>query len=263
MPLNLEQLTYQCLEQAHEVGRYIRKQQSRVQTSHIITKELNSLVTFVDRQSEAMLIKMLGTLLPGATFITEEDTVENQDSELAWIIDPLDGTTNFLYGIPVYSISIALKVGERVVMGIVYAINQKESFYAWDQGGAYLNKKQIQVNQKVDLTDALIGTGFPYDRQKRLELPMRITRQLLANCRGVRRLGSAAMDLAYVAAGRLDGYCETNLNSWDVAAGGKIVEEAGGQVTDFDNSPGWITGRSVLAANPDLQGQLLKLIHSA
>lgn len=143
--MDLERLTNQCLELVSEVGQYIQSQQTNVEVSDIITKEQNSFVTFVDKQSEAMLIKKLRQLLPEATYITEEDTVENQDSDLAWILDPLDGTTNFLYGIPVYSISLALKIGDTVSLGIVHAIQQNESFYAWDGAGAYLNKRKIQA----------------------------------------------------------------------------------------------------------------------
>lgn len=260
--MDLERLTNQCLELVSEVGQYIQSQQTNVEVSDIITKEQNSFVTFVDKQSEAMLIKKLRQLLPEATYITEEDTVENQDSDLAWILDPLDGTTNFLYGIPVYSISLALKIGDTVSLGIVHAIQQNESFYAWDGAGAYLNKRKIQVNKRSDLIDALVGTGFPYDKPKRLDKPYRIIGELMGNCRGIRRLGSAAMDLAYVASGRLDAYYESNLNPWDVAAGGKIVEEAGGRVTDFKNSAEWIWGQSIVAGSTELHEKLLRVIQS-
>ena len=127
--------------------------------------------------------------MPKATFITEEDTVENEDSELAWIVDPLDGTTNFLYGIPIYSISLALKAGHEVVVGIVHAIHQNETFYAWHQGGAYLNKKSIQVNQRKELMEALIGTGFPYDKQKRLEKPLKIMQFTAGSMQGYTQIG--------------------------------------------------------------------------
>ncbi|MBK8502115.1 MAG: inositol monophosphatase [Saprospiraceae bacterium] len=260
--LKLEKLTFDCLNLVSEVGRFIKDQQDQVTTEDILSKEQNSFVTFVDKQAEAQLIAKLRKLLPKATYITEEDTVENEDSELAWIVDPLDGTTNFLYGIPIYSISLALKAGHEVVIGIVHAIHQKESFYAWHQGGAYLNKKPIQVNQRKELMEALIGTGFPYDKQKRLEKPLKILSSLLAQCRGIRRLGSAAMDLVYVASGRLDCYYESNLNAWDVAAGGKIVLEAGGVVTDFEQTGNWIQGESILAGNEMLHQKLIELIRS-
>lgn len=260
--LNLQQLTDQCLDLVKSVGEYIKEQQVKVVSDDVITKKQNSFVTFVDQQAEAQLISGLRSLLPEATFITEEDTVENLDSELAWIVDPLDGTTNFLYGIPIYSISLALKIGDRIGLGIVHAIPQNEFFYAWDQGGAFLNRTPIRVNHRQELIEAVIGTGFPYDKKKRLEKPYHIMKQLLGNVRGIRRLGSAAMDLAYVACGRLDAYYESNLNAWDVAAGGKIVEEAGGKVSDFDDTSQWIWGHSVLAANQNLHQKLLDVIRS-
>ncbi|MCB0687798.1 MAG: inositol monophosphatase [Saprospiraceae bacterium] len=260
--LKLESLIQQCLELIQTVGLFIREQQERVVSDDIITKQQNSFVTFVDKEAEVRLIKGLRQLLPEATFITEEDTVENEDSELAWIVDPLDGTTNFLYGIPIYSISVALKVGDKIALGIVHAIHQNEFFYAWDKAGAFLNKKPIVVNRRPALIDAVVGTGFPYDKNKRMEEPYRILATLLAKVRGLRRLGSAAMDLAYVASGRLDAYYEFNLNAWDVAAGGKIVQEAQGKVSDFADSPEWIWGKSILAANPELHGHLLEVIRS-
>ena len=188
--------------------------------------------------------------------------IENQDSELAWIVDPLDGTTNFLYGIPLYSISVALKIEGLVALGVVHAIHQNEAFYAWRGGGAYLNETPIRVGGQLKLIDALIGTGFPYHKKMRMETPYKVLRQLLGHCRGVRRLGSAAMDLAYTACGRLDGYYESNLNSWDVAAGGLIVSEAGGKVTDFHNDQDWITGQNIIAGNEAIHNQLFETINS-
>lgn len=260
--LDLEDITYKCLNLIRDTALYIKKQQAKVQSGDVETKEANSFVTYVDKQAELMLVRGLGDLLPKATFITEEQMVENQDSALAWIIDPLDGTTNFLYGIPIYSISVALKVNESLAIGIVHAINQEESFYAWDRGGAFLNKKPLKVNQESRLINSLIGTGFPYEKGMRMETPFLILQKLLGHCRGVRRLGSAAMDLAYVAAGRLDGYYESNLNTYDVAGGAKIILEAGGLVTDFKGSDTWISGQSIMAANPFLHQELKELLNS-
>ena len=260
--LDLKQTTIDCLKIVREVGSYIREQQVKVTQQDVITKDPNSFVTYVDQQSEIQLHKGLSALVPDATFITEEATMENQDSDLVWIIDPLDGTTNFLYGIPIYSISVALKVHQKVVLGIVYAVQQDEAFYAWHGGGAYLNDRRLLIAGQTSLDQALIGTGFPYDKATRMERPSRILGQILAKCRGVRRLGSAAMDLAYVAAGRLDGYYESNLNSYDIAAGGVIVQEAGGIVSDYENTDRWIEGKSVVASNPPLHRLLQSLISS-
>jgi myo-inositol-1(or 4)-monophosphatase len=262
MVLDLEDITHKCLNLIRDTATYIKAQQAKVLSGDIETKEANSFVTYVDKQAELMLVRGLADLVPEATFITEEQMVENQDSDLAWIIDPLDGTTNFLYSIPIYSISVALKINKLVAIGIVHAINQEESFYAWDKGGAFVNKKPIRVNKESKLINSLIGTGFPYDKRMRMETPFLILQKLLGHCRGVRRLGSAAMDLAYVASGRLDGYYESNLNTYDVAAGGKIILEAGGIVTDFMGNDTWITGESIMAANSLLHQELKELLNS-
>ncbi|MCL4108641.1 UNVERIFIED_CONTAM: hypothetical protein GTU68_006959 [Idotea baltica] len=260
--LDLEQTTIDCLKIVREVGSYIREQQEKVSQKDIITKDPNSFVTYVDKQSEIKLHRALSALVPEATFITEEATMENADSDLVWIIDPLDGTTNFLYGIPMYSISVALKVRQKVAVGVVYAIQQDEIFYAWQGGGAYVNNRRISVAGQTALQQALIGTGFPYNKATRMELPSRIFAKVLAKSRGVRRLGSAAMDLAYVAIGRLDGYYESHLNSYDIAAGGLIVQEAGGVVSDYGNTEQWINGESIIAANPGLHRLLQSVIAS-
>jgi len=260
--LDLEQTTIDCLKIVREVGSYIREQQVKVTQQDVITKDPNSFVTYVDQQAEIRLHQDLSSLVPSATFITEEATMKNEDSDIVWIIDPLDGTTNFLYGIPMYSISVALKVHQKVVLGVVYAIQQDEAFYAWQGGGAFLNDRKISVAGQTSLDQALIGTGFPYDKATRLEGPSRILGQILAKCRGVRRLGSAAMDLAYVAVGRLDGYYESHLNSYDIAAGGIIVQEAGGVVTDYENTEQWINGKSIVASNAALHGLLQTVITS-
>ena len=260
--INLELLTHKLLDLIGDTAGYIKSQQAKVVSGDVETKEINSFVTYVDKQAELQLVKGLSNLLPEATYVTEENMIENQDSALAWIVDPLDGTTNFLYGIPIYSISVALKIEGHVSLGVVHAIHQNEAFYAWDQGGSFLNKHPVSVGQQKKLIDALIGTGFPYHKEMRMESPYKIMRQLLGHCRGVRRLGSAAMDLAYTACGRLDGYYESNLNSWDVAAGAIIVKEAGGTVTDFHGGQDWLNGQNILAANETIHHELLKVIGS-
>lgn len=258
--MDLQSLTQAGIELCREVAGFIKAQQSRVVSDDIIVKKRNSFVTYVDREAEQMIINRLHELLPKATFITEEDSIENTYSDIAWIVDPLDGTTNFLYGIPIYSTSIALQVKGRVVLGIVHAIAQDETFYAWQGGGSFNNGESIKISVSQNLSDAVISTGFPYNKALRLEKPYRIMKQILGKCRGVRRLGSAAMDLAYVACGRLDGYYESNLNAWDVAGGGIIIQEAGGCISDFLGTADWITGDSIIAANPVIHQALSDII---
>lgn len=174
-----------------------------------------------------------------------------------WIIDPLDGTTNFIHSLPVYSISVALTDRDERLIGVVYEINQKECFYAWKGGQACLNGSVIHASKTETLNDSLLATGFPYTDYGRMDHYLQLLGYLLQNSRGLRRFGSAAVDLAYVACGRFDGFYEYGLNPWDVAAGSLIVERAGGRVTDFSGKGNFIYGKEIIAANPLVCNALL------
>jgi myo-inositol-1(or 4)-monophosphatase len=243
-------------------GSWIRSEFNKVRQADIEVKALNSLVTYVDKEAEKSLTDRLGALLPGSVFLTEEETVETQEGPRRWIIDPLDGTTNFLHGVPFYCISVALEIERDIALGIVYEINHKECFYAWQGGGAFLDGKRIQASSTKNLQDAVIATGFPYHDFSHLEEYLDILKQFMIHSRGVRRLGSAAMDLAYVAAGRFDCFYEYGLNAWDVAAGSLLVEEAGGMVCDFKGAGDFLFGGEILAANKDLWRRALNTIRS-
>ena len=182
-----------------QAAQFIQAQVGRVNGSQVEEKAPNSLVSYVDKEAEALLVEGLGRLLPGATFLTEEGVVDAEESAVRWIIDPLDGTTNFLFQLPVYSVSVALELEGRPVLGIVHEVNRDEQFYAWKGGGAWLNDRHIQVTNRRSYSDSLVVTGFPYDLSDRLDQSLSIFRDLLRETRGVRRLGSAAVDLAYVA----------------------------------------------------------------
>ncbi len=257
---DLKALTEKTLLLVREVGSFIKTELGRVQLQDIETKELNSLVSYVDKEAEKRLVQGLGHLLPKASFLTEEDTVSNQRTKYTWIIDPLDGTTNFLYQLPIFSVSVALEVEGEIQLGIVHAIMQQEDFYAWRGGGAFLNGKPIHVSDKVSLSESLIGTGFPYDTSLRKGRLLDIFGELIVQCRDMRRYGSAAIDLAYVSCGRLDGYYEKNLNPWDVCAGALLVQEAGGRVAGFDDDEEWKEGKSILAAGPKTFDAMRKII---
>ena len=220
-----------------EVATFIKDQVGQVKSEEIEDKDHNSLVSYVDKTAEEMLVKGLTQLLPEATFITEEGTIENQVSDLQWVIDPLDGTTNFLHGVPVFSVSVGLVQKNRSIMGVVHEVNRDECFYAWKGGGAYLNGKPINVKPTEKLADSLMATGFPGRKFDLLQKYLVTFEHLVQVTRGMRRLGSAAVDLAYVAAGRFEGYFEYGLNAWDIAGGLIIVEEAGGKITDFQGRP--------------------------
>jgi myo-inositol-1(or 4)-monophosphatase len=245
------------------VGEFIRREKGKVTSGEIETKSLNSLVSYVDKTAEEHLVKNLGSLLPEAVFLTEEETVKTEAGDLQWIIDPLDGTTNFLHQIPVFSISVALQWKGETIMGIVYEVNQDECFYAWKSGGAYLNSKPISVRKSETLADALIATGFPYYDYDKVPGYLKILEAMMRKTRGIRRLGSAAVDLAYVACGRFDAFFEYSLNPWDVAAGAFIVQEAGGKVTDFKGGNDYLHGREIVATSAAVEQEFFGYIKDA
>lgn len=262
--MHTEQLKEICLKSCDIIkttGQFIQQELGKVKTSAIETKALNSLVSYVDKQAEIQLVEGLSALLPSATFLTEEETVQQQDGEYQWIIDPLDGTTNFLHQLPFFSISVALRHREDIVLGIVYGVQQEECFYAWKAGGAFLNDREIKVSVSTQLADTLIATGFPYYDYEHMEAYLNILKRLMQDTRGIRRFGSAALDLAYVACGRFDAYFEYSLNAWDVAAGILLVQEAGGQVSDFRGGTDYLFGREIIVANPTIFKPFFQLIH--
>lgn len=222
-------------------------------------KGLNSLVSYVDKRAEEILVSGLKQALPEAGFITEEDTPDDLNKPYRWVIDPLDGTTNFLHGIPVFAVSVSLLHGSEELIGVVYEIGQKEMFAAWKDGGAWLNGKRLIMKGEKSLKDTLLATGFPYHDFSRMKPYMNLLQDLFQNSRGVRRLGSAATDLAYVACGRFDGFFEAGLNSWDVAGGSLLVKEAGGRVSDFSGNDNYIFGGEILAASNAVYDEFLSL----
>lgn len=266
MTIELAQLPELCAKSikiVEKAAAFIASQRGKVAAAAIEEKSLNSLVSYVDKEAEQMLVNGLGKLLSDATFYTEEDTVQNIDSDLVWIIDPLDGTTNFLSQLPIYSVSVALKYRGEVLLGIVYEVNQRECFYAWKGGGAFLNGTSIRVSDKPSLSAALIATGFPYYKYDYIKKYFKALEQFMLNSRGIRRLGSAAVDLAYVACGRFDIFFESSLQPWDVAGGIIIVKEAGGDVSDYNGELVIDSGQEVLASNGQLHQQALKITKAA
>ena len=244
-----------------QVGQFIREQQDQLTAGDVQTKSLNSLVSYVDVEAEKMLVEGLKKLVPDAGFLTEEETTDQEKGEKYWIIDPLDGTTNYLHGLPLYAISIALVENKQVVIGVVYEIGNDELFYAWKDGGAYLNDKPISVSKKEQLSSALLATGFPYHDFSKMPQYMQLLQDCFQYTRGMRRFGSAATDLAYVACGRFEGFFEYGLNPWDVAAGVLLVHEAGGIVTDFTGGQDYIYGKEILAASNTIKDELFRLVN--
>lgn len=245
----LSALLEQTQEIAKAAGAFIRKERLHFNQNDVEHKGLNDLVSYVDKEAEKLIVSKLTKILPEAGFITEEGTAAKAPAELTWVIDPLDGTTNFIHGLPVYAVSIALMEDAEVILGVVYEINRHECFYAMKGGGAYCNDTIIKVSSAKTLSESLIATGFPYYNFELIDKYMNALKELMQSTHGLRRLGSAAVDLCYVAAGRSEGYFEYNLNSYDVAAGALIVEEAGGKVTDFKDGRNFIFGRQIIATN--------------
>lgn len=223
-------------------------------------KGLNDLVSYVDKRAERILVDNLSDLIPDAGFTTEEDTVNTKGKTYNWIIDPLDGTTNFIHGVPTYSISIALYEEDKPVLGIVYELNRGEMFYSYKGAPAYLNNKEITVSKRNTLADSLLATGFPYYQFEKQPQYMQLLAELMQKTHGLRRIGSAAVDLAYVACGRFDAFFEYNLNSYDVAGGAYIVQQAGGNIINFSGGNEFIEKREILATNGLIDHELLAAI---
>lgn len=256
--MDLKLLTEQVVRLSKEVGQMIHEEVNRLGTSDVEYKGTHNLVTYVDKKSEELLITELRKMLPEAGFIAEEDDKLAKEERYNWIVDPLDGTTNFIHKIPLYSISIALNDDNETILGVVYEINLQESFYAWKNGPALLNGKEIHVSETGVLDNSLIATGFPYYDYSQLDPYMALFKDLMQSSRGVRRLGSAAVDLAYVAAGRFELFYEYGLNSWDVAAGALIVKQAGGRITKFHGEDDFIFGKEIIASNNQVHNEFLK-----
>lgn len=257
--LDLEQLCMQVIEISREAGKFMQREASGFDVSKIENKGKNDLVSYVDKETEKTLVKKLSAILPEAGFIAEEGTGEKGENALRWVIDPLDGTTNFLHRLPTYSISIALMDDEELLLGVVNEVNLQEVFYAWKGGGAYCNGKKIQVSPINKLESSLVATGFPYNLLNQSDNYFKIIQGFVEKTHGVRRLGSAAIDLAYVACGRFEGYFEFNLKVWDIAAGILIVKEAGGKVCDFSGGNDYLYGKELLASG-NLQKPMLEVI---
>lgn len=235
------------LSAIREVGAYLREEFQHFSRTDTEYKTARDPVSYVDRQAETLLKTHCMRLLPEAGFILEESGGTGQDRELVWVVDPLDGTKNFVHGIPLFGISVALLHHRKPVLGVVYAVPQDETFWAVRGGGAFREREPLRVSETADPDRLLVVTGFMYRDPERSERYFAALNEVMRRFGGLRRLGSAALDLAYVAAGRLDVFFEMDLNPWDVAAGALIVEEAGGRVTDFTGGENYLFGGSILA----------------
>ncbi len=258
--MNVGELLQSILPVIQSTASFLRSQVDKVQQSDVQTKHLNALVSYVDREAEEMLVAGLSKALPEAGFITEEETIVTERQAYNWIIDPLDGTTNFLHGIPVYAISVALEHKGAIVLGVVCEVGKDEYYTAIRNEGAFLNGNPIHVSRKKALSDTLIATGFPYYRFDRMDDFILTLTACFQKTRGVRRIGTAATDLAYTAVGRFDAYYEYGLSAWDVAAGSLIAREAGAHVCDFSGGTNYLFGGEIVVMQPNIAEEFWQLL---
>lgn len=260
--MDLKSIDLEVVDVCRTVAGFIQTERENFDTTRVEQKEkFNNLVSYVDKESEKKLVSVLAKILPQAGFITEEGTVEqSRSNEYNWIIDPLDGTTNFLHSLPVYAISVGLSYKQEIILGVIHDVVHNNSYHAIREGDAFCDNKKITVTAANSLSDSLLATGFPYFQFDQADAYLNIIKTFLDKTHGIRRLGSAAMDLAYVASGKLDGFFEYNLNPWDVAAGTFIVQQAGGKVTDFKGGNNFLFGGELCASNKSIHQEMLGVI---
>ena len=251
-----------AVKAARVAGRVITRAWDRTENLNVREKSRNDYASEVDLQAEQSIVQILRHAYPDHGILAEEGGHTAGD-DFVWVIDPLDGTTNFLHGMPHVSISIALKHRGRLEQGVVYDPLREELFTATRGSGAFLNDRRIRVADRPDLHGALLGTGIPFRDTQNLDRYLRTLRALIEDTAGVRRPGSAALDLAYVAAGRFDGFWEMSLRDWDMAAGVLLVQEAGGLVSDFEGKPDVFRRGDVVAGNPKILKAMLQRLHTA
>lgn len=258
--MNLEKICEQVVEISRTTGVFIKDEMKTFSQKHIEIKGLHNFVSYVDKTAEQKIVTSLSNILPQAGFIAEEGTGTPSDKGLNWVIDPLDGTTNYIHGLSPFAISIALMDGNDVILGVVHEINLNECFWAIESGNAYMNGSKISVSEISKVNNSLVATGFPYYDYERMEKFLKSIDYFMRNSHGLRRLGSAATDLAYVACGRFEAFYEYSLQPWDVAAGSLIVKQAGGIVSDFNGEKNYIFGKEIVATNQNVNNDFQSVI---
>ncbi len=254
----LQDLTNNVIELSRSIGEWMISQRIDKHMAEIKTE--NNLVTYVDKESERRFVEGLQMLLPEAGFVAEEGSGTPKPGGLNWVIDPLDGTTNFVHGVPVWCTSIGLTDENESILGVIFDPNRNEMFSASRGNGAFLNGQKIEVSSINILSASLLATGFPYDDFGREEPYMHLFKKLMRSTRGMRRLGSAALDMAWTACGRFEGFYEYGLNPWDVAAGVVIIKEAGGKATEFNGGDNPVFGEDLNCTNGHIHAELEEVI---
>ena len=255
-----------AIKAARRAGQIINRASNDLDLLKVAAKQPNDFVTEVDRAAEAAIIEVLQEAYPNYGILAEESGETagkgKRDAEFQWIIDPLDGTTNFIHGLPQYAVSIALARGGTVEQAVVFDPNRNELFTASKGAGAFLNERRIRVSKRTKLQDSLIGTGFPYRMFDHVDTYLAIFKELTQKTAGLRRPGAASLDLCYVACGRYDGFWEFGLSPWDMAAGSLVIAEAGGLVSDLDGETNYLQTGNIVAGTPKVFAPLLQLIAS-
>lgn len=260
--MNLNTLINQVKEIAKESGTFIHNERGKIAFAQKEVKGKHNFVTYVDKEAERKIVENLHKVLPKAGFIAEEGTSSEIKNTYNWVIDPLDGTTNFIHDMPPFAISIALIKDNKPILGVIYEIGLKECFSATSESKAYLNDTEIKVSDIEKVNDSLIATGFPYTDFSKIKKFFNTMEYFMQNSHGLRRLGSAATDMAYVACGRCDAFYEYGLNPWDVAAGCIIIEQAGGKISDFKGENNYLFGKEIIACNNNIYNEFQKIINN-
>lgn len=258
--MDLQVIKQLLIDTAHRAGKFIHAESKKFNSDAIEYKEVNNVVSYVDKRAEQMIVDALAAYDSTIQFITEEETRSTTDLDgYNWIIDPLDGTANFVHGVPHYSVSLALAKGKDLLAGVVYHIPKDEMYWAVKGEGAFKGEQRLKVSKLPSLNQSLLATGFPYYKFEEMSKYLKILEELMQNTHGLRRFGSAALDLAYVAEGLYDGFFEYNLNSYDMAAGILLLTEAGGKVSDFKGGDGYLFGGDVVVGGACFE-ELLNVI---
>lgn len=248
-----------AVKAAIRAGKLIYRAADNLDHLTVTKKSHADYVSEVDRAAERIIIEALKEAYPSHAILAEESGAQGQ-SEYVWIIDPLDGTTNFLHGVPQYAVSIGLQHNGVLMQAVIYDPTKNDLFTATRGRGAYLNDKRLRVSKRKEMADSLIGTGFPYSNMEHMDAYMAIFKDVMQKSAGLRRPGAASLDLAWTAAGRFDGFFETGLKPWDLAAGALLITEAGGMVSDLQGSENYIQSGHICAGNPFIHPQLLEII---
>lgn len=258
--LDLENICIEVQQIARSAGSFLRDERRKFNRERVEEKSAHNYVSYVDKESERRLVEQLSALLPEAGFIAEEGSGSLTDENYCWVIDPLDGTSNYIHDIAPYCVSIALRNKEELLLGVVYEVCRDECFYAWKDSKAWLDGQEIHVTDIAILDKAFIALGFPYDSDRYRPVARKLVDRLYGFAGGTRLMGSAAAELCYVACGRFEARVEAYLGPWDVAAGGLILMQAGGKLTDFEGGDSWPSAEQVVASNGAIHDTILRLL---